>query len=134
MWPWAGVGIIVAMVVTAVALRIARTVITDRIEVDVRRQAVESLWGRLFETLFQQTAALTALGLVIALGAWLAGPARLAVRLRSRVTSRGAGGASEPRPSPRASPDYSAPTAPVCAWASSRSPPESSSCCPDRAR
>ena len=88
----AGVGIVVAMVVTAVALRIVRTAITDQIEVDVRRQAVESLWGRLFETLFLQTAALIALGLVIALGAWLAGPARLAVRLRGRVRSLGGGG------------------------------------------
>jgi hypothetical protein len=88
----AGVGIVVAMVVTAVALRIIRTAITDRVEVDVRRQGVESLWGRLFETLFQQTAALMALGLVIALGAWLAGPTRLAVRLRGHVRSLGAGG------------------------------------------
>jgi hypothetical protein len=91
----AGVGIVVAMLVTAVALRIARTAVTDRVEVDVRRQGVESLWGRLFETLFQQTAALIALGLVVALGAWLAGPARLAVRLRGRVRSLGAGGGGE---------------------------------------
>ena len=63
-----GVGIVVAMVVTVVALRIIRRAITDRVEVDVRRQAVESLWGRLFETLFLQTAALVALGLVVALG------------------------------------------------------------------
>lgn len=87
----AGVGIVVAMVVTAVALRIVRTAITDQIEVDVRRQAVESLLGRLFETLFLQTATLIALGLVIALGAWPAGPARLAVRLRGRVRSLGGG-------------------------------------------
>lgn len=88
----AGVGIVVAMVVTAVALRIARGAITDRVEIDERRQAVESLWGRLFETLFQQTAALLALGLVIALGAWLAGPSRLANGLRTRVRSLAAGG------------------------------------------
>jgi hypothetical protein len=86
----AGVGIVVAMVTTAVALRIARRAITDRVEIDERRQAVESLWGRLFETLFQQTAALAALGLVVALGAWLAGPSRLAVRWRGSVRSLGA--------------------------------------------
>jgi hypothetical protein len=85
----AGVGIVVAMVATAVALRIARRAITNRVEVEERRQAVESLWGRLFETLFQQTAALVALGLVVALGAWLAGPSRFAVRLRTRVRSLG---------------------------------------------
>jgi hypothetical protein len=96
----AGVGIVVAMILTAVALRIVRRVITDRVEVDERRQAVESLWGRLFETLFQQTAALVALGLVIALGAWLAGPSRLAVRLRARVKSLGAGGKAEPAAEP----------------------------------
>ena len=38
------------------------------------------------------------------------------------------------QPSPPASPDCSAPTAPLCASASSPSPPEPSSCCPDRAR
>jgi hypothetical protein len=92
----AGVGIVVAMVVTAVALRIARRAITNRVEIDERRQAVESLWGRLFETLFQQTAALVALGLVVALGAWLTGPSRLAIRLRARVRSLGAGETTKP--------------------------------------
>jgi hypothetical protein len=96
----AGVGIVIVMVVTGLALRIARRAITDRVEVDVRRQAVESLWGRLFETLFQQTAALAALGLVIALGAWLAGPSRPAVWLRTRVKSIRGGGAGEPAPEP----------------------------------
>jgi hypothetical protein len=96
----AGVGIVVARVVTGVALRIALRAITDRVEVEDRRQAVESLWGRLSETLFQQTAALAALGLVIALGAWLAGPSRLAGRLRGRVRSLGAGGTSEPATEP----------------------------------
>jgi hypothetical protein len=74
-----------------VALRIARRAVAERIEIDERRQAVESLWGRLFETLFQQTATVAAIGLVIALGAWLAGPSRLAVGLRARVGSRGGG-------------------------------------------
>ena len=92
----AGVGIVVAMVATALALRIARRALTNRVEIEERRQAVESLWGRLFETLFQQTAALVALGLVVALGAWLAGPSRLAVRLRARVRSLGAGGTTKP--------------------------------------
>jgi hypothetical protein len=96
----AGVGIVIAMVVTGLALRIARRAVTDRVEIDVRRQGVESLWGRVFELLFQQTAALAALGLVIALGAWLAGPSRLAVGLRARVRSIGAGGAAEPAAEP----------------------------------
>jgi hypothetical protein len=96
----AGVGIVIAMLVTGLALRVVRRVITDRVEVDVRRQAVESLWGRLFETLFQQTAALAVLGLVIALGAWLAGPSRLAVGLRTRVRSVGRGEADEPATEP----------------------------------
>ncbi|MGH9231358.1 MAG: hypothetical protein ACRD07_21960, partial [Acidimicrobiales bacterium] len=96
----AGVGIVVAMVVTALALRIARRAIADRVEIDERRQAVESLWGRLFESLFQQTAALVALGLVIALGAWLAGPSRLALGLRRRVRSLGGGGTAKPAAEP----------------------------------
>jgi hypothetical protein len=92
----AGVGIVVAMVATALALRIARRALTNRVEIEERRQAVESLWSRLFETLIQQTAALVALGFVVALGAWLAGPSRLAVRLRARVRSVGAGGTTKP--------------------------------------
>jgi hypothetical protein len=96
----AGVGIVIAMLVTGLALRVVRRVITDRVEVDVRRQAVESLWGRLFETLFQQTAALAVLGLVIALGAWLAGPSRLAVGLRTGVRSVGRREAGEPATEP----------------------------------
>jgi hypothetical protein len=96
----AGVGIVIAMVATGLALRIVRRAVTDRVEVDVRRQAVESLWGRLFETLFQRTAALAVLGLVIALGAWLAGPSRLAVGLRTRVRSIRGGEAGEPAPEP----------------------------------
>jgi hypothetical protein len=96
----AGVGIVIAMVATGLALRIVRRAVTDRVEVDVRRQAVESLWGRLFETLYQRTAALAVLGLVIALGAWLAGPSRLAVGLRTRVRSIRGGEAGEPAPEP----------------------------------
>jgi hypothetical protein len=95
----AGVGIVVTMALTAVALRIARRAVADRVEIDERRQAVESLWGRLFETLFQQTATLAAIGLVIALGAWLAGPSRLAVGLRARVGSLGRG-TSQPATEP----------------------------------
>jgi hypothetical protein len=85
----AGVGVVIAMFVTALALRIARRTVIDRVEVDVRQQAVDSLWDRLFETLFQQTAALAAIGLVVALGAWLAGPSRFAAGLRARVRSLG---------------------------------------------
>lgn len=96
----AGIGIVIAMVMTGLVLRIARRAITDRVEVDVRRQAVDSLWGRMFETLYQQTAALAALGLVIALGAWLAGPSRLAVGLRARVRSVRSGGTGEPTSEP----------------------------------
>jgi len=43
---------------------------------------------------------LAALGLVIALGAWLAGPSRLAVGLRARVRSVRSGGTGEPTSEP----------------------------------
>jgi uncharacterized membrane protein YjjP (DUF1212 family) len=38
-----GVGVVIAMVVTGVALRIAKNRVTDRIEIDARRDAVASL-------------------------------------------------------------------------------------------
>ena len=93
-----GVGVAVTMVVTAVALRIARRVLFDQIDGDVRRRAAEDVWTGLLTSLFRQTAVLLALGLLLALGAWLAGPAAGAVRVRGWFGARGA--ADDRAPSP----------------------------------
>ena len=77
-----GVGMVVTMVVTAVALRIGRRVLFDQIEGDVRRRAVGAVWTGLLTPLFRQTAVLLVLGLLLASGAWLLGPAASAVRVR----------------------------------------------------
>ena len=77
-----GVGTVVTMVVTAVALRIGRRVLFDQIVGDVRRRAVGAVWTGLLTPLFRQTAVLLVLGLLLASGAWLLGPAASAVRVR----------------------------------------------------
>ena len=77
-----GVGMAVTMVVTAVALRIGRRVLFDQIVGDVRRRAVGAVWTGLLTPLFRQTAVLLVLGLLLASGAWLLGPAASAVRVR----------------------------------------------------
>jgi hypothetical protein len=79
-----GVGMVLAMVVTGIALRIARNQVTDRIEVDARRDAVASLWGRVFDSLVHQTVALLVIGLVLVAIAWLIGQSP-ASTLRHRV-------------------------------------------------
>jgi hypothetical protein len=77
-----GVGVVVTMVVTAVALRIARRVVLDQIDGDVKRRAAGDVWSGLLSSLFWQTAALTALGVLVAGGAWLAGPSPRAATVR----------------------------------------------------
>lgn len=93
-----GVGIAVAMVVTAVALRIGRRMLFDRIDGEVRRQAAGDVWTGLLSSLFRQTAVLLALGLLLAIGAWLAGPAEGAVKVRGWFGARGAETVQAPSP------------------------------------
>jgi hypothetical protein len=80
-----GVGIAVAMVVSGSAMRFAKHRLTGRIEVDVRRDAVASLWDRVFASLVHQTVVLLLVGLAIAVVAWLVGPGSRATALRRRV-------------------------------------------------
>ncbi len=84
----AGVGVAVAMVVTGIALRIARRFVFDQIDRDVQRRAGEAVWSSLASPLFRQTAVLLALGLLVAGAAWLAGPGISAVRLRGWLRER----------------------------------------------
>jgi hypothetical protein len=95
-----GVGAAVAMVVTFVALRIGRRVLFDRIDGDIARRAAGDVWTNALTPLFRQTAALLALGLVVATAAWLLGPASLPVRVRGRVAAGRRG--EQPAPSPLA--------------------------------
>ncbi|HMG40686.1 MAG TPA: hypothetical protein VK611_05125 [Acidimicrobiales bacterium] len=76
-----GLGMVATMVVTAVALRIGRRALFDQIDGDVRRRAAGDVWTGLLTPLFRQTAVLLVLGLLLAIGAWLVGPASSTVRL-----------------------------------------------------
>jgi hypothetical protein len=80
-----GVGVVVAMVVSGSATRLAKHRLTGRIEVETRRDAVASLWDRVFASLVHQTVVLLIVGLAIAVVAWLAGPGTRATALRHRV-------------------------------------------------
>jgi len=77
-----GIGVAVSMVLTGIALRITRRYVFDRIEIDVRRRAAEDVWSALAQPLFRQTAVIVILGLVLAAGAWLAGPSARTVKER----------------------------------------------------
>lgn len=77
-----GVGAVVTMVVTAVALRIARRVVLDEVDGTLKRHAVDDVWGGLASPLVRQTVVIAALGLLLALGAWLAGPSEHAATVR----------------------------------------------------
>jgi hypothetical protein len=70
-----GVGVVVTMVVTAIALRIGRRVVLDQIDGRVKQRAVEDVWGGLTSPLVRQIVAVALLGLFVALGAWLLGHA-----------------------------------------------------------
>jgi uncharacterized membrane protein len=80
-----GVGVVVAMVVSGGAMRVAKHRLTGRIEVVVRRDAVASLWDRVFASLVHQTVVLLIIGVAIAVVAWLVGPGSRATALRHRV-------------------------------------------------
>lgn len=82
-----GVGIAVTMLVTAIAVRFGRRIFLDHFEVTTRRDAVGSVWNRVFSTLADQTVALLLLGVLVAAGAWLVGPSSRATALRSKVGS-----------------------------------------------
>jgi hypothetical protein len=93
-----GVGVAVTMVVTFVALRIGRRVLSEQIEDATARMAAGDVWTNALTPLFRLTAALLALGLLLALGAWLLGPAPVPVRVRGWIAARRGGEGAEALP------------------------------------
>jgi len=82
----AGIGIAIAAAVTALALAIGRSFYLDAADDAVSRDVALDAFQTLTRFLRSGIRFLFFLGLVIALGAWLAGPANLAIRIRALFT------------------------------------------------
>lgn len=76
----------VLMLVTLVALRIARSVTLDQLDVDERnRRAIRVVWDAAVEGLRSSTTVLLVAAILVAIGAWVSGPSRPAVAIRHWV-------------------------------------------------
>lgn len=93
-----GLGIAAAMAVTLVALRVAQNEVVGLIEDEATRLAGDQAWEVLTDSLRNQSWVILGFGLLVAAGAWVAGPARQARAIRDWVqrfalSARGAAGA-----------------------------------------
>lgn len=91
---WLGIGTIVAMLLSLVALRFLRSSALDGITDPVYQDGAAAAWDIVFDRLVAQTWGLLILGLVVSLVAWFFGPSARATSLRgsfvnARNESRG---------------------------------------------
>lgn len=80
-----GVVFAAAALFSALAFRLLRGTLLDDISDDGVREAADNAWDIVFRGLFEQTAALLVLGIVVAVFAWVVGPARSAVWVRDKA-------------------------------------------------
>jgi hypothetical protein len=78
-----GVGIVLTMAVFAIGVRFARNLLFEDIQREEIRAAADAVWDNVRAGLLQQTIVLFVLGLLMAVGLWISGPGRQAVRLRA---------------------------------------------------
>jgi hypothetical protein len=86
----AGLAIAVAMVVLAALLGIGRSIYLDAAESAVPREPAQAAFDILVAYLRDGMRVVLAVGLVVAVGAWLAGPGRVPTSLRNLVRGAGA--------------------------------------------
>jgi hypothetical protein len=82
----AGAGLVVAMVVLAVAILIGRNVYLDSVDDVIPYEAATAIFDQVVSFLRQTLRAVLAAGLVVAVRAALSGPSAAAVGMRSAVT------------------------------------------------
>ncbi|KAA0232504.1 MAG: hypothetical protein JJLCMIEE_01877 [Acidimicrobiales bacterium] len=80
-----GVVFAAAALFSALAFRLLRGALLDRIDDEGAREAADSAWDIVLRGLFEQTGALLALGIAVAVFAWVVGPARSAVWVRDKA-------------------------------------------------
>lgn len=82
----AGIGLAIAMAISLVALRLARAELLGQIENADVRAAAEVVWNRLFAGLVGLDWGVFTLGVLVAIGAAIAGPYSWAVSLRKKTS------------------------------------------------
>jgi hypothetical protein len=92
---WIGAGVAIVMALTLLLLAIAQPLVLAYIVDPVIRAFAGEIWGLILRGLIIQTILVGIVGLLIALGAWLAGPHSRAVAIRNGVRGRIGGTAAE---------------------------------------
>lgn len=82
---WIGVGIIVTMVISLIAYEVSESWFLVSITDPLLRLIGGRIWNAVINGLITQTIVLIVLGVLIVIGAWIAGPSRSAVGIRSTV-------------------------------------------------
>jgi hypothetical protein len=82
---YSGIGLAIAMLLSLLIFRLVRQGVLNQIVNGLYRAAAEAIWSIVLSGLFTQTIFLLVVGLIIAVGAWLAGPHPRAVAARSAV-------------------------------------------------
>jgi hypothetical protein len=80
---WSGAGLAISMAVLLILFNLLRTVYLNQLPASVNSAAAKAVYDQLLTFLRTSLRALFAVGLVVVIGAWLAGPGRRAVRIRS---------------------------------------------------
>jgi hypothetical protein len=85
---WIGIGLAIAMAVTLIQLAVAQPIILTSISSPVMRLLADEVWNIVVRGLVVQTVSVLVAGLLVALGAVLAGPRPWAVKLRAQARER----------------------------------------------
>ncbi len=82
-----GIALALAMAISLIGLNYAESYLMDQIKVPVNLSAAQVVWAGVVSNLTQILAGILALGVVVSMGAAVAGPYRWAVWLRTRTAS-----------------------------------------------
>jgi hypothetical protein len=82
---YSGIGLAITMLLSLLVFRLVRQGVLNQIVNGLYRAAAEAIWSIVLSGLFTQTIVLLVVGIIIAVGAWLAGPNPRAVATRSAV-------------------------------------------------
>jgi hypothetical protein len=84
---WIGIGVAVAMVLSLILFALAQSVVLVNIVDPFIRLLAGEIWDVATRGLYIQTIIVLIVGLLFILGAWLAGPSRRAVGIRTGVSN-----------------------------------------------
>jgi hypothetical protein len=82
---WIGVGIIITMIISLIAYEVSESWFLVSISDPLLRLIGGGIWNAVINGLITQTIVLIVLGVLLVIGAWVAGPSRSAVSIRTTV-------------------------------------------------